>query len=154
MVFLRKKYRSFFWFLRSFCALDLSAIVFCVIMEMECLTEFPHTHMDRRPRKRPRLAWDVPQAPKVVLVSFWSNIFWFHGCFARSSGVSLVICLDQVKFVVFVFFIWQFGGFVVRFCENLNYFLPCYVWLFFIIRSVGSCSILVFFLIIIPTLPF
>ncbi|KAF8408333.1 hypothetical protein HHK36_007482 [Tetracentron sinense] len=34
-------------------------------MEMECLTEFPHTHMDRRPRKRPRLAWDVPQAPKA-----------------------------------------------------------------------------------------
>ncbi|KAK9277354.1 hypothetical protein L1049_006896 [Liquidambar formosana] len=32
-------------------------------MEMECLTEFPHTHMDRRPRKRARLAWDMPQAP-------------------------------------------------------------------------------------------
>nr|DAD30760.1 TPA_asm: hypothetical protein HUJ06_009611 [Nelumbo nucifera] len=35
-------------------------------MEMEFLTEFPHTHMDRRPRKRPKLAWDVPQMPKVV----------------------------------------------------------------------------------------
>ncbi|XP_031479967.1 serine/threonine-protein kinase AFC2 isoform X2 [Nymphaea colorata] len=34
-------------------------------MEMECLTEFPHTHMDRRPRKRPRLGWDVPQVPKA-----------------------------------------------------------------------------------------
>ncbi|KAJ9708763.1 hypothetical protein PVL29_000666 [Vitis rotundifolia] len=30
-------------------------------MEMECVTEFPHTHMDRRPRKRPRFAWDAPQ---------------------------------------------------------------------------------------------
>ncbi|KAL5998608.1 Serine/threonine-protein kinase afc2 [Asimina triloba] len=29
-------------------------------MEMECPTLFPHTHMDRRARKRPRLAWDVP----------------------------------------------------------------------------------------------
>ncbi|XP_010248692.1 PREDICTED: serine/threonine-protein kinase AFC2-like isoform X1 [Nelumbo nucifera] len=34
-------------------------------MEMEFLTEFPHTHMDRRPRKRPKLAWDVPQMPKA-----------------------------------------------------------------------------------------
>ncbi|CAN6447480.1 unnamed protein product [Victoria cruziana] len=34
-------------------------------MEMECLTEFPHTHMDRRPRKRPRLGWDLPQVPKA-----------------------------------------------------------------------------------------
>eukprot|EP00262_Sarcandra_glabra_P003399 TRINITY_DN1407_c0_g3_i1.p1 TRINITY_DN1407_c0_g3~~TRINITY_DN1407_c0_g3_i1.p1 ORF type:complete len:161 (-),score=35.80 TRINITY_DN1407_c0_g3_i1:36-518(-) len=34
-------------------------------MEMELLTEFPHTHMDRRPRKRPRLAWDVQQLPKA-----------------------------------------------------------------------------------------
>ena len=37
-------------------------------MEMECVTEFPHTHMDRRPRKRPRFAWDAPQLhPKVKL---------------------------------------------------------------------------------------
>ncbi|KAL7252763.1 hypothetical protein ACSBR1_007348 [Camellia fascicularis] len=34
-------------------------------MEMECMIEFPHTHMDRRPRKRPRLGWDIaPQALK------------------------------------------------------------------------------------------
>ncbi|KAJ6839298.1 serine/threonine-protein kinase AFC2 isoform X1 [Iris pallida] len=31
-------------------------------MEMELLTEFPHAHMDRRPRKRPRLTWDVTPA--------------------------------------------------------------------------------------------
>ncbi|KAJ6809320.1 serine/threonine-protein kinase AFC2 isoform X1 [Iris pallida] len=37
-------------------------------MEMECATEFPHTRMDRRPRKRPRLGWDVvPQNPKAQL---------------------------------------------------------------------------------------
>jgi hypothetical protein len=36
------------------------------IMEMERVHEFPHTHMDRRPRKRARLGWDVlPQATKV-----------------------------------------------------------------------------------------
>ncbi|KAK1295549.1 Serine/threonine-protein kinase AFC2 [Acorus calamus] len=34
-------------------------------MEMECLTEFPHTHMDRRARKRQRLGWDVQQPPKA-----------------------------------------------------------------------------------------
>ncbi|KAJ6845268.1 serine/threonine-protein kinase AFC2 isoform X1 [Iris pallida] len=31
-------------------------------MEMELLTQFPHTHMDRRARKRPRLTWDVTPA--------------------------------------------------------------------------------------------
>ncbi|KAL5552768.1 hypothetical protein UlMin_040169 [Ulmus minor] len=30
-------------------------------MEMDYLTEFPLVHMDRRPRKRPRFAWDAPQ---------------------------------------------------------------------------------------------
>ncbi|GMI70797.1 FUS3-complementing gene 2 [Hibiscus trionum] len=30
-------------------------------MEMDYVTEFPHIHMDRRPMKRPRLAWDFNQ---------------------------------------------------------------------------------------------
>ncbi|XP_020111663.1 serine/threonine-protein kinase AFC2-like isoform X2 [Ananas comosus] len=31
---------------------------------MECLTELPHAHVDRRPRKRQRLGWDVaPEFP-------------------------------------------------------------------------------------------
>ncbi|KAM3706202.1 hypothetical protein ACB098_03G135600 [Castanea mollissima] len=30
-------------------------------MEMDYVSEFPHSHMDRRPRKRPRLAWDLAQ---------------------------------------------------------------------------------------------
>ncbi|KAL5718035.1 dual-specificity kinase [Ranunculus cassubicifolius] len=45
-------------------------------MEMvECQTEFPHTHMDRRPRKRPRLAcWDVlPQQSKAQLGMFYGQ---------------------------------------------------------------------------------
>ncbi|KAK6922304.1 Protein kinase domain [Dillenia turbinata] len=32
---------------------------------MDCLTEFPQSHMDRRPRKRPKLAWDVNQTTKA-----------------------------------------------------------------------------------------
>ncbi|CAO2840555.1 unnamed protein product [Amaranthus hypochondriacus] len=40
-------------------------------MEMERVTEFPLTHLDRRPRKRPRLGWDVaPQTPKVQIGIF------------------------------------------------------------------------------------
>ncbi|XP_050377816.1 serine/threonine-protein kinase AFC2 isoform X1 [Argentina anserina] len=39
-------------------------------MEMERVVEFPHTHMDRRPRKRARLGWDVPQAPKAQVGMF------------------------------------------------------------------------------------
>ncbi|WOL01360.1 serine/threonine-protein kinase AFC2 isoform X1 [Canna indica] len=29
------------------------------LMEFECLSEFPHTRLDGRPRKRPRLGWDI-----------------------------------------------------------------------------------------------
>ncbi|KAL8141991.1 hypothetical protein V2J09_015023 [Rumex salicifolius] len=37
-------------------------------METERITEFPHTHMDRRPRKRARMGWDVaPQAHQGVV---------------------------------------------------------------------------------------
>uniref|UniRef100_A0A5B6Z2Y7 dual-specificity kinase n=2 Tax=Davidia involucrata TaxID=16924 RepID=A0A5B6Z2Y7_DAVIN len=34
-------------------------------MEMEFVTDFPHAHMDRRPRKRPRFAWDISHTPKA-----------------------------------------------------------------------------------------
>uniref|UniRef100_A0A2K1YP42 Protein kinase domain-containing protein n=2 Tax=Populus trichocarpa TaxID=3694 RepID=A0A2K1YP42_POPTR len=36
-------------------------------MEMEYVSEFPHNYMDRRPRKRPKLAaaaWDIPPQPQ------------------------------------------------------------------------------------------
>ncbi|CAK9176012.1 unnamed protein product [Ilex paraguariensis] len=34
-------------------------------MEMEYAREFPYNHTDRRPRKRPRLAWDLSHTPKA-----------------------------------------------------------------------------------------
>ncbi|XWS51314.1 hypothetical protein CRYUN_Cryun12cG0166400 [Craigia yunnanensis] len=40
-------------------------------MEMERVMEFPHTHMDRRPRKRPRLGWDVIQLPPQAQVGMF-----------------------------------------------------------------------------------
>ncbi|TYH80387.1 hypothetical protein ES332_D03G128700v1 [Gossypium tomentosum] len=40
-------------------------------MEMERVTGFPHTHMDRRPRKRPRLGWDVTQLPPQAQVGMF-----------------------------------------------------------------------------------
>ncbi|RWW16960.1 hypothetical protein GW17_00019130 [Ensete ventricosum] len=43
-------------------------------MEIECLKEFPHPLMDRRPRKRPRLGWDVdPLTAAKVLPPFCSS---------------------------------------------------------------------------------
>ncbi|XP_028053633.1 putative ion channel POLLUX-like 2 isoform X2 [Camellia sinensis] len=39
-------------------------------MEMERVIEFPHADMDRHPRKRPRLGWDV--APQALKASDWS----------------------------------------------------------------------------------
>ncbi|KAH9776463.1 serine/threonine-protein kinase AFC2 [Citrus sinensis] len=39
-------------------------------MEMERVTEFPFSNLDRRPRKRARLGWDVPQVPKAQVGLF------------------------------------------------------------------------------------
>ena len=40
------------------------------------MIEFPHTHMDRRPRKRQRLGWDVaPQTLKVSDLIFEDSLY-------------------------------------------------------------------------------
>ncbi|KAH1255011.1 Serine/threonine-protein kinase AFC2 [Glycine max] len=39
-------------------------------MEMERIVEFPHTYMDRPPRKRARLGWDIAEAPKAQVGLF------------------------------------------------------------------------------------
>ncbi|KAK2974658.1 hypothetical protein RJ640_030266 [Escallonia rubra] len=58
-------------------------------MEMERVTEFPHTHMDRRPRKRPRLGWDVvPQASKAQLGLFCGQEVGNVTSFASSRAPS------------------------------------------------------------------
>lgn len=59
---------------------------------VERVTEFPHTHMDRRPRKRPRLGWDVlPQAPKV------SDLLLLFKIFPILLFFWLFVLLDLVK---------------------------------------------------------
>ena len=59
-------------------------------MEMERVTEFPLTHLDRRPRKRPRLCWDV--APETPMVSHL--FFCFSNCcfciLSTRSGLGLL----------------------------------------------------------------
>lgn len=56
------------------------------------MTGFPLTNLDRRPRKRARLGWDVlPEPPKVLDLSSDSSFFLFYRCcffrfgFARSD---------------------------------------------------------------------
>lgn len=47
-------------------------------METQRITEFPHKNMDKRPRKRPRLTWDMPPPlppPKVVPGMYCSQEF-------------------------------------------------------------------------------
>ncbi|XP_034673086.1 serine/threonine-protein kinase AFC2 isoform X1 [Vitis riparia] len=68
-------------------------------MEMlERVTEFPHTHMDRRPRKRPRLGWDVlPQASKAQLGMFCGQEVGNVASFAPSKAHS-----DQTTSSMFV----------------------------------------------------
>lgn len=79
------------------------------IMEMELLAEYPHAHMDRRPRKRARLGWDVPEAPKVIvfldpfLFFLFSSSFVFFSVRSTKSGGFLCrsIIFNQV-WVVYV----------------------------------------------------
>lgn len=55
--------------------------------------------MDRRPRKRPRLGWDVlPQGPQVIFrsdlrIRYFSGFFFLFFC--RSDG-KLLFIWDQV----------------------------------------------------------
>ncbi|KAH7528353.1 hypothetical protein FEM48_Zijuj05G0063600 [Ziziphus jujuba var. spinosa] len=57
-------------------------------MEMERVTEFPLTHLDRRPRKRARLGWDVPQAPKAQVGMFCGQDVGNLASFASLSAPS------------------------------------------------------------------
>ncbi|KAK7265616.1 hypothetical protein RJT34_33238 [Clitoria ternatea] len=49
---------------------SFEALVVVRIMEMERIFEFPHPHMDRRPRKRARLGWDIVEVPKAQVGLF------------------------------------------------------------------------------------
>ncbi|CAN6914536.1 unnamed protein product [Brassica oleracea] len=72
--------------LRVFSLLDLFE---SVIMEMERVHEFPHTHMDRRPRKRARLGWDVlPTAPKAQVGMFCGQEIGNLSSFGAPSEIS------------------------------------------------------------------
>ena len=42
------------------------------------MSEFPHSHMDRRPRKRPRLAWELPQPQHVKVLTFFFSLEFSH----------------------------------------------------------------------------
>ncbi|GMP78593.1 hypothetical protein CsSME_00034478 [Camellia sinensis var. sinensis] len=45
-------------------------------MEMERMIEFPHPYMDRCPRTRPRLGWDV--APQALKIGFGKRFIIIH----------------------------------------------------------------------------
>lgn len=63
---------------------------------MERAIEFPHTNMDRRPRKRQRLGWDVvPQAPKV------SDLFT-HALNTLICMYFLLFLPDLIKVFIFI----------------------------------------------------
>ncbi|KAE9602660.1 putative dual-specificity kinase CMGC-CLK family [Lupinus albus] len=57
-------------------------------MEMERVFEFPHTHMDRRPRKRARLGWDIPEVPKAQVGLFCGQEIENISSYAPSLGPS------------------------------------------------------------------
>ncbi|BAT76014.1 serine/threonine-protein kinase AFC2 isoform X1 [Vigna umbellata] len=57
-------------------------------MEMERVFEFPHSHMDRRPRKRARLGWDIPEVPKAQVGLFCGQDVGAISSYAPSRGPS------------------------------------------------------------------
>ncbi|WJX94413.1 Serine/threonine-protein kinase afc2, variant 2 [Trifolium repens] len=57
-------------------------------MEMERVFEFPHSHMDRRPRKRARLGWDVPETPKAQVGLFFGQELGNISSYAPSGVTS------------------------------------------------------------------
>ncbi|XP_039124858.1 serine/threonine-protein kinase AFC2 isoform X1 [Dioscorea cayenensis subsp. rotundata] len=61
-------------------------------MEMELLAEYPHAHMDRRPRKRARLGWDVPEAPKAQVGMFCGQEVGDVTSFVSSGAPSDLTC--------------------------------------------------------------
>lgn len=98
------------------------------VMEMECMTEFPHTHMDRRPRKRPRLAWDVPK----VLSRFYLDFLMY--------------------FCLFFMIWWSFVGYLIRSGKFLYFYhiFRCFVlflliwWFWSLSGEIWQWSALVF----------
>ncbi|KAI8019612.1 Serine/threonine-protein kinase AFC2 [Camellia lanceoleosa] len=54
-------------------------------MEMERMIEFPHAYMDRRPRTRPRLGWDV--APQALKIGFGKRFIIIHPMETGSPNV-------------------------------------------------------------------
>lgn len=62
-------------------------------MEMDYVTEHPHSYMDRRPKKRPRLDWDPSHTPKVLIFVFLSFSF-------LSLFVFLLVLIST-------FFLWE-----------------------------------------------
>ncbi|WVZ09839.1 hypothetical protein V8G54_014369 [Vigna mungo] len=69
-------------------------------MEMERVFEFPHSHMDRRPRKRARLGWDIPEVPKVTFPFVSQGLFDDIFCFIDRISPLELPCL-YVEFLLF-----------------------------------------------------
>lgn len=81
---------------------------------MDYLTEFPLAPMDRRPRKKPRFAWDGPQShQKVYLFYPFLNFTTFFGDFIsdleQRASISISILLQDQKIFVDKLEILNFG---------------------------------------------
>lgn len=63
---------------------------------MEYVSEFPHNYMDRRPRKRPKLAaaaWDIPPQPQPhTHTKVWYSIV-----------IITIIILDNYMWELFIY---------------------------------------------------
>ncbi|KAJ4850833.1 Serine/threonine-protein kinase afc2 [Turnera subulata] len=57
-------------------------------MEMERVADIPLTHLDRRPRKRARLGWDVPYVPKAQVGIFCGQEVENLASYASAGAIS------------------------------------------------------------------
>uniref|UniRef100_A0A2P2LIX3 Serine/threonine-protein kinase AFC2-like n=1 Tax=Rhizophora mucronata TaxID=61149 RepID=A0A2P2LIX3_RHIMU len=56
-------------------------------MEMDYVSDFLHSSMDSRPRKRPRFAWDFPQSRPKAQSGLYCGQEFGNGMSIKSSGV-------------------------------------------------------------------
>lgn len=75
-------------------------------MEMDYLTEFPLAHMDRRPRKKPRFAWDAPQSNLKVIFLFFSTLQIFFSNFSEIDRQIRLFIMLHLFIIIKTFPIW------------------------------------------------
>lgn len=59
------------------------------LKDMQCMSDHTYSQMDRRPNKRPRLAWDISHTPKVRRFLFFFLFYFIFWLGVRDGLISV-----------------------------------------------------------------